>query len=99
MGNNYIYIYKVLDYCYSVCEENDLGGLLGELSPDIFEDGLPADMATYDDWIEVASKHDDLKTAIICFLENYEKVYGFCFYKTKQCLSSIDNKLLDKLMQ
>ena len=38
-------LFLFLEYCYTHCQEDDLGALLGALNPGIFADGIPADKA------------------------------------------------------
>ena len=39
-------LFLLLDRCYTHCQEDDLGGLLGALNPGIFADGPPAEGGT-----------------------------------------------------
>ena len=88
-------MFKILDYCYNITFDYDLGGLLGELSCDLFLDGQPVDPASYADWLKISSSSNDLMESIISFLEMYEKNYGFNFFKTKSCLKTLDIQTLN----
>ena len=48
--DSFFSFFHILDYCYTVCQENDLGGFLGAISPQLWEDSMPIDMAIYNDW-------------------------------------------------
>jgi len=47
---SFLVLFYILDQCYEMCQENDLGGFLGMISPEMLEDGKPVDTAVYVDW-------------------------------------------------
>ena len=47
---SFLMFFYILDQCYDQCPENDLGGFLGSISPELWEDGKPMDEAVYNDW-------------------------------------------------
>lgn len=76
-------LFLLLDRCYTHCREDDLGGLLGALNPQIWADGLPADRADLADW-EDTHHDDDLRRdafikRVIAFLQDFCCRYGFDF--------------------
>ena len=91
--NSFLIFFYLLDQCYDLCREDDLGGFLGSISPEILDDGLPADIAVFHDW-EVEKNEPILEKSIV-FLERYEKKYGYSFKETKEILKS--NKSLELL--
>lgn len=64
-------LFLLLDRCYTHCQEDGLGILLGALNPQIWADGLPADRADLEEW-EDTHRDSDLRrnaflTRIIAF--------------------------------
>ena len=98
MEITYENMYKILNYCYDLTFDDDLGGLLGELSYNLFSDNLPVDPASYADWLKIASSCNNIVENIVVFLEIYEKNYGFNFSKTKSCLKTIDIQTLNLIL-
>lgn len=43
-------VFYILDQGYNECKNDDLGGFLGAISPEIWEDGQPIDQAVFKDW-------------------------------------------------
>lgn len=87
---SFLMFFFILDQCYDQCKENDLGGLLGSISPELWEDGKPMDLAIYNDWKD---KNDvrllnsqNIVSAAYQFLECYQKKFGFDFTKTLKLL-------------
>ena len=80
MYREYMALFQILDACYQKGANDDLPALLGEMSPYVFADLMPADKMVYDDW---AIRCRDLKNAldwkpaIHSLLEEYEKEYHF----------------------
>ena len=70
-------MFKILDHCYFQTHNDDLGVLLGSLSTGVWADGLPADLADYELWLNSveAIKDNDIITKIIAFLNQF----GFSF--------------------
>lgn len=82
--------FYLLDQCYERCPEYDLGGFLGAISPEPWDDGMPMDMAVYRDW---HARNDseiidsaNLRTKTYEFLESYETAYGYRFPQTRDVL-------------
>lgn len=86
MNKNYKILLNILENCYKICKEDDLGGLLGCMSMDVFSDGIPVDSAVYEDWCQIASNEKNIFENAIIFLTIYEERYGFNFTKTKNNL-------------
>ena len=90
MDSFFVFFY-ILDYCYELCPENDLGGFLGSISPELWECGKPIDMAVYNDWHKKNKNYEISKENILIkirdFLGQYEKNFGYDFTATKQLLS------------
>ena len=94
---SFLVFFYILDQGYFFpLEENDLGGFLGVISPELWGDGLPIDVAIFYDWRKnIISKKIDEKNIIETaydFLSYYEKEYGYDFTKTKQWLITTANK-------
>lgn len=91
----FLVLFYILDQGYDYCKE-DLGGFLGAISPELWEDGQPADKAVLCDWQKITvSEKVDLSNIIekgYDFLGYYEQEFGFDFSTTKQWLLTITNK-------
>lgn len=70
-------IFAVLDYCYQLTKNDWLGAVLGQLDWTLWEDGMPADMATYEELIEIVGRINDNDIRILTrgFVEEYYKRY------------------------
>lgn len=98
---SFLMFFYILDQCYMQCPENDLGGLLGAISPELWEDGMPMDKAVYKDWQEqndiALLNSQNIVNAVSAFLEFYEIKFGFDFSKTKIVLqNTVDNGMIEK---
>ncbi|MCM1257749.1 MAG: hypothetical protein NC307_07830 [Roseburia sp.] len=97
---SFLFFFYILDQCYSQCKEDDLGGFLGAISPELLEDGQPIDIAIYNDWREITDPETISISNIVKksydFLIYYEEEYGFNFCETKQWLLSISNEVVEK---
>ena len=82
--------FYILDYCfwshtdrYAMMHTDDLGALLGTMSPDLLVDGKPVDQAVLEDWNEmfhyVPNSDSEWIDIIDKFLDYYEKNEGFDF--------------------
>ena len=92
---SFLVFFYLLDVCYSQCQENDLGGILGLISPELWGDGRPMDIAIYTDWKYIHGlqplKPSQIIGAAYRFLEIYEKQYGYNFSKIKDLLLNVIN--------
>ena len=93
---SFLIFFYILDECYNQCKTDDLGGFLGAISPELWEDGQPADKAVFNDWQKI-SKPETVNTHNIVekaytFLEYYEKKFGFHFFEAKQWLLKTTNE-------
>lgn len=83
---SFLMLFYILDQCYAQCQEDDLGGFLGAISPELWEDGNPMDKAVYIDWKNKINSsilnNQNIIKAICCFLEDYERKYHYNFKKT-----------------
>ena len=90
--NSFLVLFYILDQCYTLCHEDDLGGFLGAISPELWNDGKPMDMAIYNDWKAqnegVLFDKDNALDQIMAFLTRYEKQFGFDFSETKKTLKN-----------
>lgn len=88
-------LFLLLDRCYTHCREDDLGGLLGALNPQIWADGLPADRADLADWEDPHHDNDLRRDAfikrVIAFLQDFGRRYGFDFSRTIVFLKNMDD--------
>ena len=50
----YLAMFAFLDAYYQLSPSDEIGGLLSNMS--LLEDGVPADPAIYDDWIDAVEK-------------------------------------------
>lgn len=98
---SFLMFFYILDQCYERCPENDLGGFLGSISPELWGDGKPIDKAVYTDWLDrndaALLNSQNIVTVTLDFLEFYQTKYGFDFSKTKMTLQNmVDNEMVDK---
>lgn len=97
---SFLDFFYILDDAYNQCKEDDLGGFLGAISPEIWEDGKPIDKAIFNDWQKFCKPETINENNIIKrtydFLDYYEKKFEFDFSKTKRWLISIDDKEIVK---
>jgi len=91
---SFLMFFYILDQCYDLCEEDDLGRLLGIISPELWQDGRPIDEAVLEEWkqrnamIEVNDKNIiNLTHSFLCY---YEQRYGYNFSNTKLVLSKVN---------
>ena len=87
----------MLDYCYGIFHEDDVGGMLGALS--LFSDGTPVDLAMYDDWYQISLSSKSFREKILSFLEMYETNYGMDFEKTKAFLLKMTNQEIENIIK
>ena len=87
---SFLMMFYILDQCFDYSSEESLGGLLGAISPELWEDGYPADRAILFDWESISPPEtittQNIAKRICDFLEHYEKQFGFSFSQTKQQL-------------
>lgn len=87
-------LFLFLEYCYTHCQEDDLGALLGALNPGIFADGIPADRADLAEWEDTHRDGDLCRDAfinrVISFLQDFGRRYGFDFSRTIVLLETVD---------
>ena len=100
MKSFFIFFY-ILDQIFEQCKENDLGGFLGAISPELCKDARPIDKAIVDDWMKYSDPETVNKENIINrtydFLNYYEQRFGYVFSETNQCLMNIkDKKVVDR---
>lgn len=76
---SFLIFFYILDQCYDQYMEDDLGGFLGAISPELWRDGQPADKAIYNDWEDSIKIIDTQNIVEITykFLEFYEQKFGF----------------------
>lgn len=89
---SFLVCFYILDHCYFIDYEDDLGGILGAMSPDLMLDGLPIDKAFLDDWRKLDKQQPNSNAEILkkvdSFLDYYEKQYDFSFTETRKLLRS-----------
>jgi hypothetical protein len=81
----YLAMYCMMENFYKITKVDDLGALLGSFNPYLFEGGMPADDAAWDDWkscVEKVSTQDYLSEkqaydAMILIIKLYNDKFGF----------------------
>lgn len=95
---SFLIFFYILDQGYNKCKNDDLGGFLGAISPEIWEDGQPIDKAVFSDWEKICNSETVNMNNIIgktyAFLEYYEREFGYNFSETKQWLLTIANEII-----
>ncbi len=93
---SFLTFFYILDQCYEQCREDDLGGLLGVISPETWNDGQPMDKAIICDWEKISNPPTVSEKNVIektyDFLNYYEKQFGYIFTKTKHWLTTPNNQ-------
>lgn len=96
---SFLMLFYILDQCFDHCQENDLGSILGAMSPEFMDDGLPMDKAIYNDWVEHTDvallNKESIVQEVYRFLEYYESEFEYCFEKTKEVLQDPSGSLVD----
>lgn len=96
---SFFQMFYLLDQCYNKCKQDDTGVFLGAISPEIWEHGMPADMAVLNDWTkqfeEITIDESNLKSVTMKFLLYYEENYGFSFYQLKDFLPLCDENMVE----
>lgn len=96
MQSFYMFFY-VLHQIFEQCKEDNLGGFLGAISPELFLDALPMDRAILMDWMdfndaETVSKGNIIKRTFD-FLNYYEERFGDNFSQAKtELMNNMGNK-------
>lgn len=96
---SFLAFFYLLDQCYDICKEDDLGMFLGMISPEIWEDGVPPDKAIYDDWKNhiqnITISENNIIKVSLKFLNDYGKELDFIFIKTNKVMDTIvDEKMI-----
>ena len=71
-------VFALLDYCYFLTKNDWLSVVLGQLNWTLWSDGIPADLATYEDCVAIISEipEADIRQKAIYFVEKYSKQYS-----------------------
>lgn len=98
---SFLMFFYILDQGYNECKDDDLGGFLGAISPEIWEDGQPIDQAVFNDWEKInhdkAVNMNNIVEKICIFLEYYEQEFGYNFSETKRwLLTSVNESIVRK---
>lgn len=101
---SFLMFFYILDQCYDYCQEDDLGGFLGAISPQLWEDGKPIDIAVYKDWKNKTNinvlNNQNIIDSIFSFIDYYERQYGYNFKETKKALINfVDDEIIAKAFQ
>lgn len=84
----FLMFYYILDQCYEVYPEDDFGGFLGSISPEMWGDGMPVDMGILDEWNDFCNEAiidaSNILSYVYGFMEYYECNYGFDFSNIKK---------------
>ncbi|MDE7253970.1 MAG: hypothetical protein K2O32_13650 [Acetatifactor sp.] len=98
---SFLIFFYILDQGYNPCNNDDLGGFLGMISPEIWGNGLPIDMAVFHDWERFSNPEtvdmNNIKEKTYSFIEYYERQWGFDFSETKQWfLTAVNEAIVEK---
>ncbi len=95
---SFLIFFYILDQGYNQCKEDDLGGFLGAISPELWEDGQPADKAIFIDWQKISDPKtinaNNIMEKAYTFLGYYEQEFGFNFSEIRQWLLKTTNKTI-----
>ena len=98
---SFLMFFYILDQCYGLYPEDDLGSFLGAVSPELWGDGKPMDKAVYQDWQDRNQmdclNDQNIVKAVLDFLSYYQEKFGLDFSRTKLMLQKhADNGLVRK---
>lgn len=91
-------MFILLDQCYfatQTAETDGLGGLLGAIDPDLWEDALPADPAILHDWEALPAAgpltQNAMRSQILLFLGNggYADAFSFSLAAVQRWLDAL----------
>ena len=86
--DSFLVFFYILEQCYILCHEDDLGGFLGAISPEIWEDGKPIDIAVYNDWqnqnAPMETEIESVPKQIMNFLTDTKLILDMIFLKQKK---------------
>lgn len=91
-------VYALLDYCYSVCEEDALGALLGSMDRGLFEGDMPADVAEYDDFMHIYKGKSTRETAID-FLAWHMEEFNFPLSQSISILEKMEDGEVSAILE
>lgn len=86
---SFYHCFYLLDECYFITHEGDLGGVLGAMSPVLFGgDGMPIDRAYPNYWADACAScgSKNILAQTDSFLTLLEHRFGFHFPETKKLL-------------
>ncbi len=87
-------VFDLLEKCYWICKEDDLGALLGAMDCRLWSNREPADPAIYDNLMEMYSSTLSFKENVLAFLEMYQIRFG-CELKETIALLTNDQSLIN----
>jgi len=98
--------YFLEEMYFNDTSQGDLGALLGDLNPNLFSDGMSADIAAWRDWEGIFAQvntntflnSQEVYQAVEKFLEMYQSQYGFNITRIIEEIKN-SNKLFEKWEQ
>lgn len=95
---SFLMAFYIMDACYDVCKEDDLGMFLSMISPELWSDGLPADKEMYKDWKKMVQHTEVTDENIIeqclAYLQLYRRSLNLRIPETEQFLKTQVTKRL-----
>lgn len=106
-------MFYLLDKYYDEKKVDDLGAMLGSMNPHLFDGDMPADVATWHEWITIVKKVvscegegeclDDSSAfqAMLAFLNYYHREFGLSIEEVIEDLASnkLDGNNFQKMWQ
>lgn len=93
---SFLTFFYILDQGYNQYNKDDLGGFLGAISPELWEDGQPADKAIFNDWQKFSNPDTvnmtNLPEKVYAFLKYYEDKFGYDFSDVRLWLLTEGNE-------
>lgn len=95
---SFLILFYILDQGFNQCKDDDLGGFLGAISPELCGDGQPVDKAIFNDWEKMSNSESidihNIMEKVYTFLGYYEQEFGYDFSETKQWILTIDDEAI-----
>ena len=94
-------MFYLLDNYYDRKKIDDLGAMLGSMSPDLFDGDMPADIAIWHEWLAIVKEvaQSDMEVDCLDDILAYESMLAFLNYYNREFGVNIDIVIEDLAMR
>ena len=94
-------MFYLLDNYYDQKKIDDLGAMLGSMSPDLFDGDMPADIAIWHEWLAIVKEVAQSDMEVDCLDDKlaYESMLAFLNYYNREFGVNIDIVIEDLAMR